>query len=162
LLEAPEIEFEFQQPSYIKQVSENIFLCDSERDECRVNLDFRSSFIDGFSESDYICEVDFDFWYETGEENKCNPNTITIPQWQQKFRIKIYHENNKDIYSEQILEFHNIVQIVQNSISWWSSSSSWNIFIFTLNSPSGKVTVFGLHLPSCPVTVHIPKSILHM
>lgn len=123
LLKAPKIEFEFQQPSYIEALSENIYVCENGRDECRVNLDFRSSFTEGFSESNYICELDFGFWYITGEENKCNPNTISIPKWEYEFKIKIYHEDNRNIYSEKILEFQNIPQIVQTSGSSWSSSS---------------------------------------
>jgi len=47
------------------------------KDECKINFDFRPSFTGSFSESDFTCQIDFGF--ETGEEEKCNPNTVSFP-----------------------------------------------------------------------------------
>jgi len=107
-ISAPEVSISFQRPSYISQSgSTNIFICDSEREECKINFDFRESFSENFPENEYECQIDFGVWRITGEENKCNPNTVIIPQWESTVRIKISHEDESDVYSEKIIHIHN-------------------------------------------------------
>jgi hypothetical protein len=73
----PQVVVDFQRPSYVELGDEGVYVCDSSRQICRINFDLRGSFVGGLRESDYICRSDFGF--ATGQENRCNPNTIDIP-----------------------------------------------------------------------------------
>jgi endonuclease YncB( thermonuclease family) len=71
----------FQQPTYLLE-QENTTLtsytCDIEKDICKVNFDFTSSVPTDEPSTHYSCLVDF--WFgTTGEEDKCNPNTVEFP-----------------------------------------------------------------------------------
>jgi len=118
----PEISFELQQPSYVEYVEEDTFVCDTSRNECRVNLDFRSSFDEDFRESDYVCEIDFWLWYGTGEEQKCNPNTITIPEWESEMSVKISHEDDPLNFIYKNYRFINDPHVIWETAGIWGSS----------------------------------------
>lgn len=54
--------FSFQRPSYILEkddLSKEVYVCDPDRDTCKVNFDFRSTFSEAFPERDAECFVDF-------------------------------------------------------------------------------------------------------
>ncbi len=102
--EVPEIIVSLQRPSY---VIEDLWLytCDNNREECKINLDFRDSFSELLPERDYICEIDF--WFETWQEHKCNPNTIIFSEWTHEVNIKIIHEDDRSRYSEKKILIQN-------------------------------------------------------
>jgi endonuclease YncB( thermonuclease family) len=73
----------FQQPTYLVEKDNTklaSYTCDSEKDTCKVNFDFTSSVPTDEPSTHYSCLIDF--WFGvTGEENKCNPNTVEFPMW---------------------------------------------------------------------------------
>ena len=126
ILEIPDIVLWLQRPSYIEYLEdENTYICDSERDECKVNFDLRASFQDDFLERNYRCEIDFWFsWFEDQEE-KCNPNTIVFPEWIFDIRLRIFHENNDAIFAQKIIRIKNKKQesLPQNNLDSNSGDS---------------------------------------
>lgn len=100
---APEVIYNFQSPTYFLGKEEKLWIydCDSSKEECKVNLDFRNSFTWTLKESDFNCILDFWFWSWnlTWEENKCNPNTIIIPVWNFIFDFRIENKDGINIYS---------------------------------------------------------------
>lgn len=96
-----EIIISFQKPSYILEAEEQKIICDDTKDECKINFDFRDSFIWDYKEKDFVCETSF--WFINTEENKCNPNVIVVPKWEFQAYIKIY--NKKDTNICDILNF---------------------------------------------------------
>lgn len=93
----------FQSPTYLNEKDfdfwnkQAVYNCDRTRDDCRVNLDFRPTFVWDLKENQFNCFVDFWFWNTTWEENKCNPNTVIVPLWSYTFDIKITHKINQNI-----------------------------------------------------------------
>ena len=85
----PQIEYSFQSPSYLLEKDDivSVYNCDTTKEECKINLDFRNSFVWDIKELDFNCETNF--WFITWEENKCNPWTIIVPLWTYDFLIKI-------------------------------------------------------------------------
>jgi hypothetical protein len=56
----PQIIVSLQRASYILETDEqDVYVCDSSKDECKVNFNFEESFTGDFSASDYICSIDF-------------------------------------------------------------------------------------------------------
>ena len=117
----PEIIPSLQQPSYA--VEENgFYMCDTSREECKINFDFRESFSDELPEKDYICITDFGF--ETEQENKCNPSTVVFPVWTHEITIRITHEDDQTVFSERSLLVQNDWYIPEVSSSENSDLSS--------------------------------------
>ncbi len=81
------ISFSFQQPTYLLEKDTpnlSTYTCDTSKESCKVNFDFRTSAPDGAK-----CFIDF--WFgETGQENTCNPNTVEFPigEWMVKLVVK--------------------------------------------------------------------------
>lgn len=96
----PEIDYKFQSPSYLLEKDNKVsaYNCDSSKEECKVNLDFSSSFTWSYKISDFDCETNF--WFDTWDENKCNPATIIVPEWTFDFYIKIKSKNDSSKFSE--------------------------------------------------------------
>ncbi len=110
ILSSPEIILSRQIPSYITQSgSSNMFICDPKQSECKVNFDLRNSFSGAFLEKDYLCEIDFGFWIFTGEENKCNPNTVIFPLGISEVQFRIFHKNNHSIFSEKNIQIYHFL-----------------------------------------------------
>lgn len=124
----PEISFSLQRPSYITESNEeDIFYCDLDQDECKVNFDLRESFSDEFPERDYVCKIDFWvdgtlFW----EEEKCNPNTVIFPKWSFEVTFNLYHEDYPENLTLKKIEIHNLIASISlpSSLSTSSSESS--------------------------------------
>ncbi|EKE26902.1 MAG: hypothetical protein ACD_4C00126G0003, partial [uncultured bacterium (gcode 4)] len=103
----PEINYEFQTPTYLIEKWNDYFECDSRKDECKLNLDLENSF-SWYKMSDYVCSLDFGFI--TWEENKCNPSTIIFWSWFFEVKLKIIDKNNFLNFKEKILNINNLVR----------------------------------------------------
>ena len=128
ILQVPEVIFSLQRPSYIEESkNKDIFICDGIREECKVNFDLRKSFLDNFSDKDYKCEIDFWFWKVTGQEERCNPNTITFPSWVHNIIFSIYHKSDTSIFSTYAVQIHNNATPKDgNSVIWeWGKITFW-------------------------------------
>ena len=103
----PEIDYIFQSPSYLLEKDDIVseYNCDSSKEECKINIDLRNSFSWDFNESDFNCIIDF--WFETWEENKCNPWTIIMPIWTKNFNLKIISKNDINIFSYKSIKIVN-------------------------------------------------------
>jgi hypothetical protein len=109
-LEVPEIIFSLQRPSYISQSGfTDIYICDDTRDECKVNFDLRDSFSGTFPEKNYKCDINFGIWELTGQEWRCNPNTVTFPKGEFQVEIKIWHEDDIHVFKENNFFIKNII-----------------------------------------------------
>jgi len=54
----PDILLTYQSPSYGEQKNQDTFICDEEKDFCKINFDLRETF-GGYIPSDYACQIDF-------------------------------------------------------------------------------------------------------
>lgn len=147
---APEIKISLQRPSY---VVENLWLytCDTSREECKINFDFRESFTDDLPERDYICKTNF--WFETDQENKCNPNTITFPVWTHEVNIYIIHEDDESVFSEKTILIQNDWYL-EEITSWWASEiTSW------WTTPSASVSSWVSKKYLAPATIDIQSGL---
>lgn len=117
----PEIKYSFQTPTYLLEKEDNetkIYNCDRSREQCKINLDLRNTFFWEYSESNYECNINF--WFETWEEKKCNPNTIVVPIWIFDINIKIISRNNLLNFIETNFKIINEWYIEQNNIVNWT------------------------------------------
>jgi hypothetical protein len=75
------VKFTLQSPSYLleKETNLSVYNCDKTKEECKVNFDFSPTFTESFKATSAICEINFGLNEPTGEESKCNPNTVTFP-----------------------------------------------------------------------------------
>lgn len=121
----PEIIITLQSPSYVTETNIDEYLCDWSKDECKVNFDLSDTF-GGYVPSKYACIIDFSF--TTGEEEKCNPNTVIFPVWEGKIHFLIYEKENLLNFTEKWITIKNEEkQIVETTSKWWwgwSSNSS--------------------------------------
>ncbi len=103
----PEVVLNFQSPTYLLNLDINQpeYSCDNTKEICKINLDFRDSFIWEFKEGDYKCETDF--WFENDQENKCNPSSVVIPVGIFDLKIKILHKEYSDKFSEKTIRVVN-------------------------------------------------------
>lgn len=107
------VKVSLQKPSYVLDwtditiIEGTILNCDDTKEECKINFDFRNSFIWDLKEKDFVCNTDF--WFITWEENKCNPSTITFPKWE--YNIKVYINNKTDLSKKESLNF----KVINNS-----------------------------------------------
>lgn len=124
-LQAPEVKVSLQRPNYVTQSGSN-YSCDKTREKCKVNFSFLESFSSELPERDYICETNFWSWFISGQENRCNPNTIIFPEWIHEVSIKIIHEDDSSVFSHKVFIVSNIVEslVVEGEDSPTISSSS--------------------------------------
>ncbi|NVP18032.1 hypothetical protein HUU51_04925 [Candidatus Gracilibacteria bacterium] len=111
----------FQSPTYLLEKDTSIrdgfiYNCDRTKDDCRVNFDFRPTF-SSLKESDFNCKTDFGLGAITGEENKCNPNTIIFPLGTTNIKINISHKTNQNHSSEINIKIKNEGKQVLSSTS---------------------------------------------
>lgn len=98
----PPVQISFQSPSYVNFDSwdgENL-ICDPKQSQCKVNFNIEQTFW-GIIPSWFACKIDF--WFETGEEGKCNPNTITFPPWESKVTFILYEKENPQNFQERTI-----------------------------------------------------------
>lgn len=106
----PDILLSFQNPSYITDKNPLLteFTCDITKPDCKVNFDLSTSFTGGFSASDYVCLLDFGMGNITGEEAKCNPNTVIFTgSTDYTVRFQIIQKADVNIFSEKTLIIHS-------------------------------------------------------
>jgi len=149
-IKIPEVVFSFQSATYLleKEKILETYICDSSKEACKINLDFRNSFIWDFKESDYNCETDFSFTND--QENRCNPATIIVPVWTFYFKIKIVSKENSEKYSEKTFKILN---------SWYIKPVSKSKTTTTTLTKSISSTKKPNH-PIDPVVISKPKIIV--
>jgi len=103
----PGIFIDFQNPSYIleKDIQKDNYLCDSDKQECKINLKILDENQQDFS-SDFWCEINYGTWkiLET-----CNPTTIVLIESENNIWVKIFEINNPDNFNEKnIIIFNNL------------------------------------------------------
>ncbi len=127
------IQLTFQSPTYLleKDIANiNTFNCDISQTECRVNFNLNINEGLGWKSiwTKYWCQWDFWIWEITGEEQKCNPNTIVYPIWNFQSIYKIYEKSNTWVFYEQTVSIKNTWYqepiITKTVYIWWGSSSS--------------------------------------
>lgn len=126
-------QFVFQSPTYLLEkdlANINTFNCDTTQTECRVNFNLNIDEGSGWKAigTKYVCQWDFWIWEVTGEEQKCNPNTIIYPIWNFQSTYKIYEKSNTWVFHQQTLFIKNTWYqepvITKTVYIWWGSSSS--------------------------------------
>lgn len=117
-----------QSPSYLEDTWESKYICDSSKDECKVNyklqIDEWSWFWDIWN--DYECLWDFWIWEPTQEEEKCNPNTIVYPIWNFETTYKIIEKTNTWNYFEKRIFITNTWKKEEQKSKTIYINSSWN------------------------------------
>lgn len=125
----------FQSPTYLNEkdteLKENlVYNCDRTKDDCRINLDLRSTFIWEIEEDDFNCNINFWLSWITWEENKCNPNTIIFPVWSYEIKIKILNKLDINYFWElnfRIINDWKLIQTQTQTITNYVSTSLVNI-----------------------------------
>ncbi len=107
----PILQLSLQSPSYIKE-TDGIYYCDTTKTECKANFDFSDTF-GWYVPTKYACNIAFPFW--TGEEEKCNPNTVIFPEWVFEVTFKIYEKENPINFTEKLIKISNIKVISSSS-----------------------------------------------
>ena len=133
-LENIELIYEFQNPSYLidKTINLEKYICDKEKDECKINLNLENSFNWSINKNDYICLIDFGLkWWTTWQEDSCNPSTITFPKWIFNIKMKITSKADSNIFSEKSFILENspgseIIEIETEKIIYKEKSCSSN------------------------------------
>lgn len=112
--EIPNLVLTLQSPSYISETfsGSREYICDTSKDECKVNFSLEETFW-GYIPTKYACKSDF--WFITGEEEKCNPATIIFPIWEYHITFRMYEKDN--VENEKIVSLH--------FINTWKKISSW-------------------------------------
>ncbi len=101
----PPLEITLQSPSYLIQKAEDTYECDMSKWDCKANFDLRETF-GWYIPTKYECHIDFPFW--TGEEAKCNPNTILFPEWVFELKFIIQEKENPFNFNEKIIKISNL------------------------------------------------------
>jgi hypothetical protein len=108
-----------------QNTSLNEFTCDTTHADCKVNFNLESSFGTGYNPADYFCELDFDLDLESGEEYKCNPNTVTFPRGHDyHLRFRIIHTPEVALFTERSILLHAPALTGSLPVSSGSSGSS--------------------------------------
>ncbi len=105
----PPISITFQSTTYLLDQNTLLseFTCDNTHTDCKVNFNLESSFGTGYTPSDYFCELDFDLDLESGEEYKCNPNTVIFPRGHDyHLRFRIIHTPEVGLFTERSILLH--------------------------------------------------------
>ncbi|MDD3144491.1 MAG: PKD domain-containing protein [Candidatus Gracilibacteria bacterium] len=141
----------FQSPTYLNEKdielrNNLVYNCDRTKDDCRINLDLRSTFTGEIKESDFNCSINFGLSGITGEENKCNPNTIIFPVGSYEIKIKIINKLDVNYFGElnfRIINDGKLIQTQTQTVTNYVSTSSASSIIDTqklvLNEPIIKV-----------------------
>lgn len=117
----PPVSIAFQNTTYLidQNTLLNEFTCDITHTDCKINFNLESSFVSGYNPSDYFCELDFDLDYESGEEYKCNPNTVTFPRGHDyTLHFRIIHTPEVNLFTERTIFIH------APSLSSWTGNTS--------------------------------------
>jgi len=125
----PDIKITLQNPSYLldKELELEEYFCDKSKGECKVNFDLTTTFWSSIP-STFACENNFSF--TTWEEVKCNPNTITFPNWIYSITFKIYEKTNPENFKTKNIIINNEITTIEIpdvniEIQSWLSSENW-------------------------------------
>ena len=96
----------FQNPSYIldKNVESDKYICDEDKEECKINFNIDDLELSTFS-SKFYCKNNF--WFITWEEEKCNPKTIIFGTWIYDMSFKIFKKDDDSLIWEKYIEIIN-------------------------------------------------------
>jgi len=129
ILEVPDFKITFQNPSYVLEREEerSDYTCDSEKEECKINFKLQTS-DDTDIWSTFICSINF--WFESDQSSKCNPNTVIFPEWETSMAFRVSDKNDENNYKEKtILIKKEIIlneepELEEPVISSWSIETS--------------------------------------
>jgi endonuclease YncB( thermonuclease family)/PKD repeat protein len=95
-----------QTPSYliVHTWSMDEYSCDFTKPECKANFDLRETFW-GYIPAKYSCLNSF--WFPTGQEESCNPNTIIFPEGEHIVHFSIFETDKKENIQEKTIIIHN-------------------------------------------------------
>ncbi len=118
----PPLKITFQSPSYVNFQSWDgeTLTCDPREAECKVNFSLEETFWN-FVPSGFTCQSDF--WFQTGEESKCNPNTVIFPQWKSEIHFKIIEKHNPLHFQEKVIFVQNNQISPNGGYVWWEGGS---------------------------------------
>ncbi|MDD4151374.1 MAG: lamin tail domain-containing protein, partial [Candidatus Gracilibacteria bacterium] len=139
----PEIKILFQSPSYLletEDVESTIFNCDRTKSDCKVNYNLNMNSGSGFVSISniYECLWNFGFTGTTGEETKCNPNTITYPIGEYETTYRLIEKANPTNFKEKKIIVKNQgykEETTTKTIYISSTSSSQTSSIISINNP---------------------------
>lgn len=138
--------FLFQSPTYLlEKEDENIyaFTCDTSQSECRVNFNLNIDEGGGYKTigTKYICQWNFWMQKATGEEQKCNPNTIIYPVWEFLITYTVQEKWNIASLQTQTLRIKNTgyKEPQTTKTVYISSSNSPNLPTIVISSPEIEV-----------------------
>ena len=117
----PEIFIDFQNPSYIleKDIQKQEYICDPEREECKVNIKILDENQWEIS-SDFWCEIIFS---NSEEYADCNPTSVVLEESENIINIKIFEENNIDNFIEK--EIIILKNNISEENSWDENPENW-------------------------------------
>lgn len=102
----------FQNPTYLswKEIEVNEYTCLTSETDCKVNYNLNmntGSWFEIVNASKYNCEWNFWIWEFIEEKYKCNPNTITYPEWTFETSYKITEISNPNNILEKTIKIIN-------------------------------------------------------
>ncbi len=89
-------DYVFQRPSYI---SGTWWTYNCNREECKLNLKLIQIGSQKNLSSKLSCNIDF--WFETDQSTRCNPNTVILPRWEHSIIITVFEKNNPDNFTQK-------------------------------------------------------------
>jgi len=155
---------EFQNPSYVFPWSiENEFLCDKTNSDCKVNFNIDDLELTSFS-TKFYCKSDFGF--VTGEEDECNPSTITFWTWTFNLNFKVFKKADNSLIWKKDIKIKNIKEDIEtnswtteNTNSWIIETNSWttentNSWIIETNSwTTENINTWNIIIPKPIITI---------
>lgn len=120
----PNIKISFQNPTYLneKDIEKNEYFCDNSKWDCKVNIDLSESF-SWFITSNYICNIIFPFEI-LSESEKCNPNTIIFPIWENIVYFYIKDKSDETNFTWKTIKILNHATWLWVASVWLASSNS--------------------------------------
>jgi micrococcal nuclease len=126
----PDIIIDFQSPSYINATASWNYLCDSSKDECKLNIDLRQTFW-GSIPAKFECLINSPLF--SWETDFCNPNTIVIPEGEHSISFRIFEKNNPNNFQEKTIYVSNLKPFLEVPVpsieiqSGLKTNNSWSL-----------------------------------
>ena len=142
-------DFDFQSPSYVinEDKNQSEFFCDKSKSECKINFNFEKTIsnfliqnkkdilknkienwweLKKYTKSDFYCKIKF--WdLNTGQENKCNPNTVIFPIWDTRIEFEVF------LKEWNVLQFKKEITIKNIESQNWQNGQRWQEWQFEKN-----------------------------
>ncbi|USN59357.1 MAG: hypothetical protein H6767_04795 [Candidatus Peribacteria bacterium] len=108
----PDFLIQFQNPTYLvdKDIVQDGYMCDYEKDECKVNMKFTDGSGADLS-STFGCYIDM--LLESDQKERCNPNTIIFPEGEHDLHIIVYEKDLPSNTKEKYLHISNTPPVVE-------------------------------------------------